>query len=231
MLVIGHRGARGLAPENTIESMHAAVAAGAVMLEFDIQITKDRVPVVIHDLTLRRTHGKSIRVNQLTARELADETADNNPVPTLEEVLDAFWGKIYLNIEVKGRGTGRATAHVLERYCKKPSDWENTFISSFAVRELRAVRKLAPHAHLGIIHNRNPFIFMAYYRQLNLAAVGWHRLYVNPLAVEVAKKLNLFTYAYTVNRPHAARLLVQQGIDGIVTDYPDKILAELAKNR
>ena len=64
---------------------------------------------------------------------------------------------------------------------------------------------------------------------VNLQAVGFHRLYTNPLATETAKKLGLFTYAYTVNRPHGAALLHRQGIDAVVTDYPNKILEEITK--
>lgn len=230
MLVIGHRGARGLAPENTLMSLHAAVEAGALILEFDIHLTKDKIPVVVHDRNLLRTHGRRIKISKLTAGELAMETINHRPVPTLEQVLDRYWGKVYLNIEIKGRGTGEAVARLLALRCKRQEEWENGFISSFSARELKAVRTVTPHAYLGLLHNRNPFLFMAYHSKLDLSAVGWHRLYTNYLATDVAKKLGLFTYVYTVNRPHAARLLSRQGIDGVVTDYPDRILLAVTEN-
>jgi glycerophosphoryl diester phosphodiesterase len=62
-----------------------------------------------------------------------------------------------------------------------------------------------------------------------LVAVGFHRLYVNPLALEIAKKAGLFTYAYTVDRPRAAYLLSQQGVDAVVTDHPDRIIEQLKR--
>lgn len=227
MLVIGHRGARGLAPENTLASMQAAVTAGALILEFDVQTTKDNVPVVIHDANLLRTHKKRKPIRTLTAKELRVLTTDCEPVPTLQQVLDTYWGVVYLNIEIKGRDTAKAVIDLLKNYCETDEDWDNCFISSFNVRELRAVRKLALHANLALLHNRNPFLFLAYHRQLNLSAVGWHRLYTNRLATEIAKKLGIFTYAYTVNRPNAAMLLCQQGIDAIVTDRPDIMITAL----
>ena len=225
MLVIGHRGAKGIAPENTIEAMQAAVACGVDGLEFDIQLTSDNIPVVIHDKNLHRTHGVRASVAQHTLRDLRELTPDK-PIPSLEDVLDLFWGEIYLNIEVKSKGTGLATAKLIQqKYVKQPSDWDNCFISSFHYRELRAVRGHSPRANLAMLHNRNPFTFLAYQRQLNLSAIGFHRLYVNQLAVEIAKKLRLFTYAYTVNRPRGAVLLAQKQVDAVITDLPETILA------
>lgn len=225
MLVIGHRGACGLAPENTLASMHAAVAAGVLILEFDVQTTKDGIPVVIHDASLLRTHKKRRRISSLTAKELRILTTDCQPVPTLAQVLDAYWGRIYLNIEIKGKGTAAAVVRLLQEYCDTNECWDNCFISSFSVRELKTVRALAPHANLALLHNRNPFAFLAYYRQLELSAVGWHRLYTSQLATEIAKRMGLFTYVYTVNRPSAAQLFAQQGFDAVVTDRPDIIHA------
>lgn len=226
MLVIGHRGARGLAPENTLESMERSIEAGALIVEFDIQLTKDKIPVVVHDRNLLRTHEQRRKISTLTAHELTLLTVDHRPVPTLKQVLDTYWGRVYLNIEIKGRDTGVAVIAELENRCQKTDDWDNCFISSFSPRELQKIRTLTPHANLGLLHNANPFIFLAYYRKLRLAAVGWHRLHTNLLATEIAKKLGIFSYAYTVNRPHAAKLLAQQGIDAVVTDYPNRILSE-----
>lgn len=75
-----------------------------------------------------------------------------------------------------------------------------------------------------MLHHRNPFIFIAYARRLHLDGVGFHRLHINDFALAVAKKTNLFTYAYTTNRVKAVRQLAERGIDGVVTDYPAKIL-------
>lgn len=231
MLIIGHRGAAGAAPENTLEALHAGAGAGADMLEFDIRLTQDRVPVLIHDNNLRRTHKKRFFIHSSSLATLQSATADtDNPIITLEEVLDEFFGKTLLNIEIKQRGTAKEIIALLNRkYIKKKSDWDLFVFSSFLAIELRALRKLAPHANLWLLHNRNPFIFIAYARLVRLDGVGFHRLYINDLALEIAKQSKLFTYAYTVNRPGTAVLLSRKGLDGVVTDYPEKILAEIQK--
>lgn len=229
MLIIGHRGAGGLAPENTLDSLRAGVEAGADMLELDVRVTKDRVPVVIHDSRLIRTHRRRESVAGLTLRELAEATADQ-PVPTLQAVLDEYFGKILLNIELKARGSGQVVLELLEsRYIKKTKDWESVMLSSFKGTELVAIRRRAPKANLAMLHSENPFIFVAYHRFVQLTAVGFHRLYLNRFALEIAKKSGLFIYTYTVNRPAALPLLEAQGVDGIVTNYPDKFRDALEK--
>lgn len=223
MLLIGHRGAPSEEAENTIASFQRALDDGASMLEMDVRVTKDNVPIVIHDATLYRTHRLRHTVSQHTLEELQAVTTDK-PIPTLEAVCDAFFGKAILNIEIKGRHTGEVIAKLVkDRYITKPSDWDNVFFSSFKVAELRATRRISKRTNLALLHNRNPFIFIAYHRWLNFSAVGFHRLYTNPLATDVAKRLGIFTYAYTVNRPQAAKRLYEQGIDGIVTDNPARL--------
>jgi len=230
MLVIGHRGAAGLAPENTFEALQAGMEAGADILEFDIRLTLDNVPILVHDRHLKRTHGEATRINEMTLDELMHLTEGKKPIVTLEKVLDHFFGVILLNIELKGENTGDIVADLLKRkYIKRNADWGNIFLSSFKTRELRAVRRKAPYANLALLTNQNPFVFIAYMKSLSLSAVGFHRMHMHPFATEVAKHAGIFTYAYTVNRPAAALLLAEQGIDGVVTDYPDKILKDIKK--
>ncbi len=228
MLVIGHRGAAALARENTMEALQAGFDADADMLEFDIRLTKDKIPVLIHDFHTIRTHHDASLISQLTLDELIERTKDS-PIVPLSEVLDAFFGKILLNIELKGRGAAEVVVALVKTYIKKPTDWDNVMFSSYKGSQLVTVRDLAKRASLALLHRENPFLFIAYHRRLHLTAVGFHRLYVNPFALAIAKRSGIFTYAYTVNRPHTAMLLAEQGLDGIVTDNPATILAEIKK--
>lgn len=229
MLVIGHRGAAGVAPENTLESLRAGVDAGADMLEFDIHLTKDHIPVLTHDNNLFRTHRKRAFVHSLTFKQLQKITAGSpNPIISLADVLDEFYGEILLNIEIKQRGTAQYVIDLLEsRYIKRQSDWDLFVFSSFLPAELLNVRKLTKKAHLWLLHKRNPFIFIAFARRMQLDGVGFHRLYINDFALAIAKKTKLFTYAYTVNRPVGAKQLSDRGLDGVVSDYPAKVLKGL----
>lgn len=224
MLVIGHRGAAGLAPENTLESIAAGIDAGADMIEIDVRLTKDHQLVVIHDARLSRTHHLRDTISNLTYEQLREMTQEH-PVPLLSEVLDLYYGTVMLNIELKSRGAGEKLVQLLKRrYVKKAADWDNVIISSFMGYELMRIRRLAKRANLALLHNENPFIFVAYHRFIRLTAVGFHRLYLNRFAIEIAKQSKLFIYAYTVDRPGAVSHLASQGVEGVVTNYPDKMV-------
>lgn len=226
MLIIGHRGAAGLAPENSLESLRLAFDAGADILEFDVRLTKDNVPVIIHDKTTARTHKTNQTIAKTTYKELKKHTKDLH-IPTLDEVLDEFFGKVILNIEIKARGSAKTVLKTLKPRIKRKSDWDHIIISSFHSGELVAARKASEHVNLGLLHSQNPFIFIAYHRRLDLTAVGFHRLYINTFALDIAKRAGIFTYAYTINRTATAFNFAQKGIDGIVTDRPDTILSAL----
>lgn len=230
MLIIGHRGAAGLGPENTLEALQAGVDAGADILEFDIRLTHDHIPILVHDRHLKRTHGEATRIAELTLVELTALTKGDKPIVTLKKVLDRFFGVIVLNIELKEGKTGEVVVELIRNnYIKKDSDWGNIFFSSFRPRELRAIRQQAPLANLAVLTNQNPFIFIAYIKKLQLSAVGFNRMRMHPFATAVAKQAGMFTYVYTINRPAAAVLLANQGIDGVVTDYPDRLIATIEK--
>ncbi len=230
MLIIGHRGAAGLAPENSMKAMKAGFDADADMLEVDVRLTKDGQIVALHDARLTRTHRRREAVAGLTYDQLQLLTK-GAPVPLLETMLDKYFGKILLNIEVKSRGCGEALLALLtSRYIKKSSDWDKFIISSFKGAELSRIRKLAPKANLAMLHNENPFLFIAYQRSIKLTAVGFHRLYLNPLALAIAKRAGIFIYVYTVDRIGALSLLEEQGVEGIVTNYPDKFVAALSED-
>lgn len=231
MLVIGHRGAAGVAPENTLESLRAGMMAGADILEFDVRLTKDNIPVVIHDATTLRTHKDRKVIAHHTLAELREFQLSPH-IPTLSEVLDEFYGHILLNIELKSRGSGQVVTELLrDRYITQDSDWDAVLLSSFKGRELARVRKISRRVPLALLHDQNPFLFIAYHRKLQFSAVGFHRLYINPLATEIAKRLELFCYAYTVDRPYGALLLDRKGIDGIVTNLPRNILSDIDKQK
>ena len=227
MLVIGHRGAKGNGLTNTLAAMRYALEQGADGLEFDVRLTKDGIPVVIHDDTLLLTRGINRSVRTLTLQELNNLSSDK-PVPTLNQVLDEFWGNTYLNIELKSKDSGHAVISLLaSRYIIHEDDWQNCLISSFKTRELSEARRLAPLARLALLHGQNPFVFLLYQRHLRFAGIGFHRLYTSLLSLAIARRLGIFTYAYTVNRPGGAQLLAEKQLDAVVTDYPRRIIDAL----
>ena len=230
MLIIGHRGAAGLAPENSLEAFRAGFEAGADALELDVRLTVDKQLVVIHDALLLRTHGVADSVAKLTYREICEKTTAK-PVPLLKDVLDEFFGKILLNIEIKGRKCTDPLMELLNnRYISHAKDWDNVLISSFKATELMRIRRKSKRANLALLHHQNPFAFVAYHRYLKLTAVGFHRLYLNWLALEIARRAGIFIYTYTIDRPRALPNLEKRGVNGVVTNYPDKCLDFLKKH-
>ena len=150
MLIIAHRGSSGDMPENTMQSFEAAYSASADMIELDVRLTKDNVLVVIHDARLLRTHKKIVAVSGKTLAELRLITAGTMPIPTLDEVLARYYGRVLINIELKGRGAGVAAVELLKKaYVKKVSGWDNILFSSFHGSELLKVRKVCARANLA----------------------------------------------------------------------------------
>ncbi len=222
MLIIGHRGAAGIKPENTIAGLRAAIESGADMVEFDVRLTKDKVPVLSHDFHMLRSHNSAAIIRQLTLAELQKRTAGSDkPLVTLDAALKETFGKILVNIEIKQSKSASAIYPIVTQFARKKSDWQLLIFSSFSPAALGRMRELAPHAQLALLHHLNPFLFVRHMRKLQLAAVGFHRLNVNKFSLNVARRLGIFTYAYTVNRPDALHRLAEQGFDGVVTDRPD----------
>lgn len=230
MLIIGHRGSRGTKPENTIASLHEAMQVDADMIEFDVRLTRDGIPVLSHNMRLFGTRKRELALLRLyTLTELQKRTADSEfPLTTLDDAMRECYGKIYLNVEIKEVSAVGPTLNVIEKYVTDKRDWDNLLISSFKPLALLAVRRRAPHAALGMLHYRNPLAFIGWYRLLSLSAVGFHRLYVSMIAIEAAKRASLFTYVYTVNQAVAANKLAERGVDGIVTDFPAQLLEQFS---
>lgn len=214
MLIIGHRGAAGLAPENTLASLQAGFDAGVDILEFDVRITSDGIPILAHDPWIKGRNIKNHSLSQL--QQLTDIT-------TLESVYSTFFGKVLLNVELKQANGVDIVLRMTERYIKHEEDWDDVLFSSFRIRALKELRRLNANANLALLHHINPFLFMKHHKRLEFSAVGFHRLHVNSLALAVAQKLSIFTYVYTVDRPMSAKRLARKHLDGIVTNYPDRI--------
>lgn len=222
MLIIGHRGAAGLGPQNTLMALRAGAEAGADILEFDIRFTADKVPILAHDPILA---GRWISHTAFAELKKASPL-----VATLQEVLDEFFGRILLNIELKTSGNTEIAYGLVGLYITRSEDWDNIIFSSFKPKALVALRDFSDEVNLAQLHHINPFSFMHTHRRIQLSAVGFHRLHANPIAVAIAKKLGLFTYVYTVDRPAAALRFARKDIDGIVTNFPDKIGEVLRSN-
>jgi glycerophosphoryl diester phosphodiesterase len=227
-LVIAHRGASGHRPENTLPAYELAVAQGADMIEIDLHRTRDGAIVVTHDEDLAGLGGAG-EVGQASLEEVRRlDAGAGERVPTLPEVLDRFGGRIPFNLELKRGGDGdypgleaAALAEVERRGLLA-----RTLFSSFYDPVLARLRALAPAARLGfLVSRRHPE------RALERArAVGAEALHPElPLAtrplVEEAHAAGLPVYVFTVDEPGEMERLLGLGVDGLFTNFPDRLRA------
>lgn len=220
MKIIGHRGAKGLAPENTLVSCQQAIKAGADWIELDVRLTKDGQVAVLHDRSLWRVTGNVRAVRRYTLTQLRHmRTKSGEPIASLSEVIELARGRIGLNIELKEVEAIPAVLAELSRQAPAP---EHILISSFKHRALRAARQLHPTVPLALLQRVRPRAFTKL-DNLNLTAVGFFWLWAPTFAVAAAKSRGLWTYAYMVDYRGPATWLARRGVDGIVTNVPGKL--------
>ncbi|MBM7565442.1 glycerophosphodiester phosphodiesterase [Paenibacillus sacheonensis] len=230
---VAHRGASGLAPENTMAAFQAALAYPFVQwIELDVQLSKDGIPVVIHDDMLKRTARTSGKVSDYTAEELGrmdaggwfDKSFAGEGIPTLEQVLDATIGRCRLNIELKtygGRypGMERKVVELLYRKGRQ----HDSVITSFDRGALRQVRELTPDVRTGLIIDALPWTLGNELKQLDASflSIGYTRISETLLAD--MHKANVDVMAWTVNDAAMIKRLARLGSSLMIcTNYPNR---------
>jgi glycerophosphoryl diester phosphodiesterase len=223
--VIGHRGATAYAPENTLASFREARRRGATWVEIDVKLTVDGVPILMHDASLKRTTGIDRLVAATSRAELPKD------VPTLEEAIACF-AELGLgcNVEIKpceGREaeTARVTVAMLRRCW--PASLPPPLLSSFKPPSLVAAREAAPEFARAILLGRIEENWRAQTEEVGAVGVNTNGAKLTaPQAVEI-RKAGYPLSVYTINDGDVAKALVGMGVDCIITDAPDVILAAL----
>ena len=254
MLIIGHRGAAGLAPEHTFASWDLALEAGADYLEQDLQMTADGVLVVLHDDSLDRTaRGSGCRgaVRERAWAEIRDcdvgswfneahpqlarpEFAGQR-IPTLDAVLERYAGRARFYIETKNPeaapGMEEALVRLLEArdlLPRQPGD-ATVIIQSFSERSLLRVRELEPRLPLILLLGRREFGWTIRRKLRRIAGwaagIGPAKGDVDRKLLDAAHALGLVVHPWTVNDPVDLEKLANFGVDGVFTDFPDRAAA------
>ena len=216
-LVIGHRGAAGLAPENTLASFRRAVELGVDAVELDVHVVEGEL-VVIHDDSVDRTTDgtgplKDYRLGPL--REL--DAGDGERIPLLEEVFEAVPGSVGINVELKGPGSGPVLADRLR------DDGRAVLVSSFDRQELREFHTRRPEVPCAPLHHRLRPGMAAEARNLDAWSINVAEGLVDRTLVERLGAEGFPVLAYTVNDPARATHLAELGAGGVFTDFPDRI--------
>ncbi|MFH1068513.1 MAG: glycerophosphodiester phosphodiesterase family protein [Candidatus Glassbacteria bacterium] len=224
-IVIGHRGAAGLAPENTLASFARAVELGVDMVELDVQLTTDHRLAVIHDETVERTTDGAGRVSELTfARIHSLDAGAGQQVPGLEEVLDTVGRRCRVNVELKGENTGSAVCTLLREYVSRQGwRWRDFLISSFDYDRLSQARELLPEVPIAVLFSDLPDDFLEMAKALKASYVNLSLEQATPERIAAAGYAGLPVLVYTVNSAGEADSLRRIGAAGVFTDYPDLI--------
>jgi glycerophosphoryl diester phosphodiesterase len=238
--IIAHRGAKANAPENTIAAFRRAHEEGARWVEFDVKLSADGHPVVIHDHTLERTTNGRGEVRAKTLAELQALDAGSwfgksfagERVPSLAETLDFLAAhRMGFNLEIKPcAGRERETAEVALKLVKArwPAGLPTPIISSFKLDSLETARNVAPEMPRGYLTEKLPPDWRATAERLGCAAIHPG---MRHLTRDQAREIKAAGYAlltWTVNDAGRGRDLLAWGADSLITDAPGDIVAGLA---
>jgi glycerophosphoryl diester phosphodiesterase len=233
--VIGHRGAGACAPENTLASLRQAKALGCNWVEFDVRLTGDGRPVLLHDSRLERTTDGRGRVGALSLAEVRRYDAGNwfdpsfagERVPKLEEAL-ALLAELGLgaNVELKAaRGKAAATGALVSDALARnwPADPARLLISSFQRSALAGARDHAPHIARGILFRRVPKTWSKIAARLGCATIHADHQRLSLGTVLEIRRAGYPVLAYTVNDPARAQTLLDWGVTSVFSDVPHRL--------
>ena len=223
MLCIGHRGAMGYEPENTLLSVNKALELGVDAIEIDVHNVEDRL-LVIHDRDLSRTTNGKGKIEDCSFAYLRSlDAGKGEQIPTLEEVCDLVKRRVLINIELKGNNTAKLAANLIQDYVKRGWSYDDFLVSSFNHYELNLVKTIASQIKIGILIYGLPWEYIEIAKKLQADIVIGNLDYIDAELVSQVKQENLQLWVYTVNHPQDINRMRKLGIDGIFTNYPDLI--------
>jgi glycerophosphoryl diester phosphodiesterase len=229
LVCIGHRGAMGHEPENTLLSIEKALELGAEWVEVDVYFVDGQL-IVIHDDTLDRTTNGS---GPLGGKDLAYlrslDAGKGQKIPLLDEVFDALKGRAGLNIELKGGDTAEPVAHCIKEQLQHGWRYEDILVSSFNHRQLMHIKNINPLIRIGVLIGGLPLDTSEFARRLNCYSVNADLEYVDKLLVDDAHRRGLKIFVYTVNEPGDIARMADIGVDGVFTDYPERVVNRLGQ--
>lgn len=224
-LIIGHRGAMGYETENTLASVEKAIELGVDMVEIDVfQISSGEI-VVFHDERVDRLSNSAGNIKEYNIFDLKKLILDGgHRIPMLQDVLKQINGRVALNIELKDTKIADNIHQIIKGYSAKPEWSESQFIvSSFNWEELRKYREYNPEGRIAVLTEGNPLEAIEIARDLKAEAINPHYSQVSAENVVKLHEAGFKVYTYTVNDPAEFQRLKAAGVDGVFSDYPDRM--------
>ena len=225
VLVIGHRGAMGHETENSIASIEKAIDLGVDMIEIDVFKIKSGELVVFHDAELERLTNGTGNIEDHTLNELNKlELIGGHKIPTLKAVLETINKRVQLNIELKGSNTAVDVAKEIEAIIISDA-WEmdHFLISSFKWEELQKMRGKLPNVPIAILIGQEPLEALTIAKELNAVAINPSYKSLTIENVTTIKNAGFKIYPWTVNEADAIAKMKEIGVDGIITNFPERI--------
>lgn len=220
LLRIGHRGAAGYEPENTLKAISKAIALGADLVEVDVQRTSDGHLVIIHDKRVDRTTDGTGYVSEMTLAEIRNLNAgEGQPVPTLKEVLALTQGRVGLILEIISEG-------IAEQVCAQVREYGFNgplIYASFLHAELLKVRASVPLARTMTLLEGVPITPTSFAMEAKASVVGLASDSLTPSFINALHSAGLQIFVYTVNAPLDIHWVKSLEVDGIISDFPDRI--------
>ncbi|WP_029271729.1 glycerophosphodiester phosphodiesterase family protein [Flavobacterium sp. KJJ] len=225
MLKIAHRGAKAYEPENTLQSFQKALDLNADGIELDVHLSADGHIIVIHDETIdKMTNGKGF-VNTLSLTELKSFLIDGkHEIPTLREVFDLVDKKCFINIELKSYETlGKAVALIEEYISEKNWNYEHFIVSSFDWNALQEVHNLNSNIPIGVLTETDLNLALAFAETIKAKAIHPYYHLLNSENVLQMQEKGFLVLPWTVNIEEDIQKIKNLKVNGIITDFPDKI--------
>jgi glycerophosphoryl diester phosphodiesterase len=225
MWKIGHRGACGHAPENTLLSMRKALEFGVHGVEFDIQMSHDGIPVVIHDDTLERTTNGHGRVEDYDLKELqALDAGKGEAIPSLAQIFDLVDKRCRLFIELKAENSTNPVAELIAYYVERQGwSYEQLFVCSFDHGQLLDIKQLNHDIRTCALIAGIPVSLAEIAADAGAWAINPCINHINQSLVDDAHKRGLKVLTWTANTPHDINKARSLAVDGIVSNFPDTI--------
>src|SRR5579863_465827 len=237
--VIAHRGASGHAPENTLAAYQRAVELGAGFIETDLHLTRDARFVAIHDATLERTSNGHGMVHEASLAELRELDAGHwfdrqymgERIPTLEEILNfSREHDVVFYLELK-YDTAWGMHHALVAALQNAQNTARTIVISFDPSTLAALRRLDPSIMTGVLFEDAKADVVKAALDVGARQICPRASLVTPELLAEAHRADLHVATWTVNKADDMRNLIALGVDGIMTDFPDRLRAVLEDSR
>lgn len=232
MIIIGHRGAMGYEPENTLVSFDKALELDVDGVELDVHFSKDNEVVVIHDAKLRRTTNGSGYVKDFTLEELKKlDAGKGQSIPTLREVITLMNKRCLINIELKAEGVARLVADIIIEAINHGWTTDLFLISSFDHHELMRFHEALPLVPFAPLIAAKPIDYACFAQTMKAYAVNPAADFIDRIFVNDAHQRGLKLITWTVNDRDEIKKIIELGVDGIISNYPDRVRAVLDEKK